>query len=163
MTALGGGYQYRLQKLVQGSHLTESAFQQLPLEFDRTKQALLLNNGTRFPLPGVFVDKGTWPKGSTWARNPIPRQGEYSNGATRPNKTDTDAVGEFPLNLAFGRCPALAVKSASMLLTRGHLVWCRRFAGLGGIPAAMPMGLLGSARLPKSRDGEHGPRHTTEL
>lgn len=93
----GGGYQYRLHKMVPGGRLTERGFQQLPLAFDRTKQALLMNNGTRFPLPGVFVDKGTWPKDSAWARNPIPRQGEYTNGATRPNKTETDAGWvEFP-------------------------------------------------------------------
>lgn len=92
----GGGYQYRLHKFVPGGRLTERGFQQLPLAFDRTKQALLMNNGTRFRLPGVFVDKGTWPKDSTWARNPIPRQGEYTNGATRPNKTETDAVRSPP-------------------------------------------------------------------
>ena len=94
----GGGYQYRLQKLPPpGVPLTEHGFQQLPLEFDRTKQALLMNNGTRYPLPGVFVDEGTWPTKSTWSRNPIPRQGEYSKGAMRPNKTETDAGWvEFP-------------------------------------------------------------------
>ena len=67
--------------------MTEECFQQLPLEFDRTKQALLWNNGTRYPLKGIFVNEGTWPAHSTWARNPVPRQGEYSAGAHRPNAT----------------------------------------------------------------------------
>ena len=38
----GGGYQYRLCKLpAKGELLTEHCFQQLPLEFDRTKQVCL--------------------------------------------------------------------------------------------------------------------------
>jgi hypothetical protein len=85
----GGGYQYRLCKLPgdptpgaapeSAGAVTEHCFQQLPLEFDRAKQALLLNNGSRYPLPGVWVDEGTWPANSTWARNPVPRQGEDSS------------------------------------------------------------------------------------
>ena len=62
--------------------LTEACFQQQPLEFDRTKQALLFNNGTRYPLKGIYVDEGTWPANSTWARNPVPRQGEFSAVST---------------------------------------------------------------------------------
>ena len=69
----GGGYQYRLCKKDAPGGLTEACFQQLPLPFDRTKQALLWNNGTRLPLRGLFVDEGTSPAGSTWARNPVPR------------------------------------------------------------------------------------------
>ena len=30
----------------------------MPLEFVRTKQQLLWNNGTRLSIPGVFLDKG---------------------------------------------------------------------------------------------------------
>eukprot|EP01052_Picozoa_sp_SAG31_P012714 SAG31_NODE_748_length_12390_cov_6.306484_18_plen_135_part_00 len=67
-------YQYRLCKLPGNATpgkppkeaVTEHCFQQLPLEFDRTKQALLLNNGSRYPLEGVWVDRGTWPVNSTW-------------------------------------------------------------------------------------------------
>ena len=54
-----------------------------PLEFVRDKQALLWNNGTRLPIDGIFVDEGTEPKGSTWARNPIPRMGEPSPGCLK--------------------------------------------------------------------------------
>jgi hypothetical protein len=53
--------------------LTEECFMRRPLEFDRTKQQLRWNNGTRLSIPGVWVDRGTNPIGSTWARNPIPR------------------------------------------------------------------------------------------
>ena len=67
-------------------------FQKTPLDFDKTKQALVWNakevpvqagatpppvpsNGTlRLPVPNpVFVSEGTWPKNSMWARDPIPR------------------------------------------------------------------------------------------
>lgn len=86
----GGGYSYRLCKADQ--ELTEECFQKTPLAFDKTKQTLVWNtknvptqagapkpptpaNGTlRLPVPKpVFVDEGTWPKGSMWARDPIPR------------------------------------------------------------------------------------------
>jgi hypothetical protein len=41
----------------------------MPLDFDRTKQTLVWNNGTRWLNDkAVFVDEGTTPKGSTWAR-----------------------------------------------------------------------------------------------
>ena len=61
--------QYRL--CPKDSELTEACFQQHPLDFDRTKQALLFNNGSRYPLKGIFVSEGTKPAGSTWARNPV--------------------------------------------------------------------------------------------
>jgi len=67
----GGGYQYRMAPL--HSDLTEKTFQKMPLEFDTTKQVLVWNNGTRYPIDGIFVNTGTMPAGSTWARNPIPR------------------------------------------------------------------------------------------
>ena len=40
----------------------------MPLQFDRTKQQLRWNNGTRLSIPGAWVDKGTNPIGSTWAK-----------------------------------------------------------------------------------------------
>jgi len=88
----GGGYQYRLCKLDTPGGLTEECFQQTPLEFDVTGQTLVWNTksvpgntsitpavpkgGTlRYPVPHpVFVNTGTWPKGSTWARSPLPRR-----------------------------------------------------------------------------------------
>ena len=88
--------QHRLCKADQ--QLTEECFQQTPLEFDRTKQTLVWNtkaipgadastprvpsNGTlRFPVPHpVFGDEGTWPEGSTWARDPLPRRQDSLEG-----------------------------------------------------------------------------------
>lgn len=52
----GGGYQYRIAPL--SSDLTEKTFQKMPLEFDITKQVLVWNNGTRFPIEGIFVSEG---------------------------------------------------------------------------------------------------------
>lgn len=65
----GGGYQYRL---CEASAVSEACFQSHPLEFVRSKQALVFANGTRLPIPGTFVDRGTLPAGSTWAMLPIP-------------------------------------------------------------------------------------------
>ena len=39
----------------------------------REAQELMWNNGTRLRITGAFVNVGTEPEGSTWARNPIPR------------------------------------------------------------------------------------------
>lgn len=86
----GGGYSYRL--CPRGEALTEECFRKLPLEFDRTRQALLWNNGTsRFALNGTFVDTGTTPVGSVWARNPVPRMGEPSHGCLKPNASSSGA------------------------------------------------------------------------
>jgi len=70
----GGGYQYRLCPA--DSPLTEACFQQTPLDFVREKHAIMWNNGSVHPIPGMFVDASDCavvPEGSTWARNPIPR------------------------------------------------------------------------------------------
>lgn len=78
----GGGYQYRLCPA--SAELTEECFMKTPLEFVREKQALMWNNGTRFAINGTFVDQGTWPKGSTWAMNPIPRIDFDSKSSGQP-------------------------------------------------------------------------------
>jgi hypothetical protein len=62
-------YQYRLCPAEEP--LTEECFMKMPLQFDRTKQQLRWNNGTRLSIPGAWVDKGTNPIGSTWAKNPM--------------------------------------------------------------------------------------------
>jgi hypothetical protein len=92
----GGGYQYRLCPI--SEEPTEECFQRNPLEFDRSKQTLVWNTKAvpgadkttppvpagktlRFPVPNpVFVDKGTWPPGSTWARDPLPRRQDNLDG-----------------------------------------------------------------------------------
>lgn len=68
----GGGYQYRLCPA--DEETTEECFQKMPLDFVRESHAIMWNNGTLFPIKGVFVDGDVViPKFSTWARNPIPR------------------------------------------------------------------------------------------
>eukprot|EP00947_MAST-08B_sp_MAST-8B-sp1_P004909 g4909.t1 len=75
-------YQYRLCPA--GEEPTEACFQRHPLPFDRSKQTLVYNNGTRVPIRGKFVDRGTVPAGSTWARNPIPRTNDDNKGLHDP-------------------------------------------------------------------------------
>eukprot|EP00036_Acanthoecidae_sp_10tr_P012007 CAMPEP_0182917744 /NCGR_PEP_ID=MMETSP0105_2-20130417/1687_1 /TAXON_ID=81532 ORGANISM="Acanthoeca-like sp., Strain 10tr" /NCGR_SAMPLE_ID=MMETSP0105_2 /ASSEMBLY_ACC=CAM_ASM_000205 /LENGTH=475 /DNA_ID=CAMNT_0025054763 /DNA_START=27 /DNA_END=1454 /DNA_ORIENTATION=+ len=107
----GGGYQYRLCPADQ--ELTEECFQKMPLDFDRTKQALVWTNGTRYSIPGVFVDEGTWPQGSTWARNPIPRVNDDNKGLANeagcpgPSGTSGPACLQFapPCPQDTGRLP----------------------------------------------------------
>jgi hypothetical protein len=86
--------------------IRQACFQKTPLDFDRTKQMLVWNtksvpvmpgvkapapppgNGTtlRFPVSHpVFVDVGTWPKGSTWARDPIPRVQDCEQHGVAPH------------------------------------------------------------------------------
>merc|ERR1719460_3571956 len=82
----GGGYQYRLCPA--SEPLTEECFQRHPLEFDRTKQVLKWNNGTlEYPMgdEAVFVDgDAVRPKGSTWARDPLPRIYDSKTGLHDP-------------------------------------------------------------------------------
>jgi len=97
----GGGYQYRL--CPRDAELTEECFQRTPLEFDRSRQALVWNNGTRYPLEGVFVDTGTTPAGSTWARNPVPRfcpgGGVGCQNFIAPCPSDCSGDPECPANM----------------------------------------------------------------
>jgi hypothetical protein len=57
---------------------SEADFQRMPLDFVRGSQAIMWNNGSLYPIPKAakYVDDSVCevvPKGSTWARNPIPR------------------------------------------------------------------------------------------
>ena len=69
-----GGYQYRLAPA--HSKLTESEFQKMPLPFVG-QQGLRWNGGKKHGgkevwFNGTYATSGTMPKGSAWARNPIP-------------------------------------------------------------------------------------------
>jgi len=71
----GGGYQYRLCP-AEKMPCSEKEFQKIPLDFVRSSHAIMWNNGTLYPIKGMFVDGSVCPvvpAGSTWARNPIPR------------------------------------------------------------------------------------------
>jgi len=78
----GGGYIYRLCPA--SEQLTEECFFRTPLEFVRTGQQLEWANGTRYPIEGTWVDEGTYPGGSTWAMNPIPRINFDSHSSGQP-------------------------------------------------------------------------------
>jgi len=89
----GGGYQYRLCPATE--ELNENCFMRNPLDFVRDKSALEWKNGTRLSIPGVYVDEGIIPVGSTWARNPIPfiygtHEGCYNT--TNENATDINGL-----------------------------------------------------------------------
>ena len=53
--------------------LSEECFQKHPLDFVETEQAILFANGSKHPIKGTFVNKGTQPEGSTWSMLPIVR------------------------------------------------------------------------------------------
>lgn len=95
----GGGYSYRLCPA--NETLTEECFQRTPLEFDRTKQVLKWNNGTlQYPMgdKAIFVDGNvTYPRGSTWARNPIPRIWDSKVGLHNPSACPGPSTRAHPL------------------------------------------------------------------
>lgn len=76
----GGGYSWRLCK--KGGEVSEECFQQNVLRFAGNVSWLQYSDKIpnrkgfiklpRFELPLVIVAEGTFPKGSQWARNPIP-------------------------------------------------------------------------------------------
>jgi len=73
---MGGGYAYRLcPKTNDGSSgLTEECFQRHHLEFAGDESWLQMgsNRSNRTAIKATRVSQGTFPKGSTWTKNPIP-------------------------------------------------------------------------------------------
>eukprot|EP00937_MAST-01D_sp_MAST-1D-sp2_P000201 g201.t1 len=93
----GGGYQYRLCPL-EKMPCSEADYQQMPLEFVRDAHAIMWNNGSLLPIPGKFVDDSVCtvvPKGSTWARNPIPRIHTDNVGMAFMGKCFPQEPGEY--------------------------------------------------------------------
>eukprot|EP00912_Choanoflagellata_sp_UC4_P000020 UC4_evm3s13 len=68
----GGGYSYRLCKNDGTSLVTEECFQKNSLSFYGKNSTLQHINGSRFEIPRVMLNVGTYPPNSQWARNPIP-------------------------------------------------------------------------------------------
>ena len=79
----GGGYAYRLCRRTSANNmdLDEKCFQQTHLDFVGSTQAVVgctASNAThctapyRTEFPAMYTNKGTHPRGSMWARNPIP-------------------------------------------------------------------------------------------
>lgn len=73
----GGGYSYRL--CPKSEPLTEACFQKMPLEFVNGSGALRWDgpHGTTENIAWPYLKTGTYPPGSSWARNPIPRQNMF--------------------------------------------------------------------------------------
>jgi hypothetical protein len=68
----GGGYSYRLCPA--SKNLTEECFQQHPLDFVGDSHFIQWgpDKSTRMSIPAMYTKDGTYPKGSQWARIPIP-------------------------------------------------------------------------------------------
>ena len=81
----GGGYQYRLCPA--GEPLNEACFQKTPLPFDRSRKQLFRwggLDGTKAWFDGDYVSEGTNPPGSTWVKNPIPRNDGFTGAGFAP-------------------------------------------------------------------------------
>jgi hypothetical protein len=83
----GGGYSYRLCPL--SSNLTEACFQQTPLQFVHSAQAIVDRNNKVTPINGTFISEGTTPPGSEWAMIPIPPTALGPRCIPGPNDTAT--------------------------------------------------------------------------
>ena len=85
----GGGYSYRLCKLpTEGRKgLTEECFQQTPLRFvgDKSWAQYGEDKSKRQEFDAVRTDKGTFPEGSQWTKNPIPACNGLSGGYNDPH------------------------------------------------------------------------------
>ena len=66
----GGGYQYRICKA--NGNVSEACFQANPLRFAGETSWIAYPDGTRSAFPMAKVAQGTFPKGSEWARDPVP-------------------------------------------------------------------------------------------
>lgn len=78
-----GGYSYRLCKKDGKGEVSEDCFQKTQLDFVGDKSWLLWPNGTRLEVPLKKTNVGTFPKGSWWARNPIPVCTDCVQGGTK--------------------------------------------------------------------------------
>ena len=73
----GGGYIYRLAPA--DGPLTEDNFNKIPLPFVG-EQMFRWGGTTTLNFTGTYVNEGTTPAGSTWARNPVPRNDVAQTG-----------------------------------------------------------------------------------
>ena len=69
---------------------------------DSSTPAVPKNGTLRWPVPKpVFVDKGTWPEGSTWARDPLPRRQDGRAGLHNASSCPGSRALSGPGCLAF--------------------------------------------------------------
>eukprot|EP00658_Telonema_sp_P-2_P009396 TRINITY_DN13521_c0_g1_i5.p1 TRINITY_DN13521_c0_g1~~TRINITY_DN13521_c0_g1_i5.p1 ORF type:complete len:373 (-),score=70.98 TRINITY_DN13521_c0_g1_i5:444-1562(-) len=86
--------------------LTEECFQEHPLDFVPSKQAIVTRNNTLIPVDGVFVSQGTYPPGSMWSMIPLPPDWLGPRCLAGPNDTDSTPYGcqDWEKNLVDGEC-----------------------------------------------------------
>jgi len=88
----GGGYSYRLCPA--GEPLTEACFQRTPLDFVTDAQGLVFQGtSSHLPVEGTFVTEGTTPRGSMWAKLPIPSTALGPRCIAGPKDTDSTPNG----------------------------------------------------------------------
>uniref|UniRef100_A0A7M5VCW4 Chitin-binding type-4 domain-containing protein n=1 Tax=Clytia hemisphaerica TaxID=252671 RepID=A0A7M5VCW4_9CNID len=96
----GGGYSFRLCKMPEQGRkaLTEECFQQTPLRFVGDRQWVQYgeDQSTRYEFPAVRTDKGTFPPGSQWTKNPIPACNGLGGGYNDPNPNKCSNGTQFP-------------------------------------------------------------------
>lgn len=83
----GGGYAWRLCRKNKSEKLSEACFAAGHLEFDDPHRSWIqygANVSNRTAIKAVRVSTGTYPKGSTWTRNPIPACAGPSGGVGTP-------------------------------------------------------------------------------
>ena len=97
----GGGYSYRLCKQTPGKNLTEECFQQTPLKFaTETTEIKVLDGSGRpsFFINATTTNKGTFPTGSQWRKNPIPMcncdVGAYCEGSQHSTATEVEPLND---------------------------------------------------------------------
>lgn len=92
----GGGFQYRLCPA--NSSLSEECFQSNPLEFVGNTQDIVDPAGKVVSVvKAIRTSTGTWPKGSTWTRNPFPM--DKGVGTPLPGLPEVFGRGPFRYGL----------------------------------------------------------------
>lgn len=88
----GGGYAYRLCPV--GEALTESCFQSYHLAFADNMTTVRYADGRTLDIPAIRTAIGTFPAGSQWTRNPIPKDTAFF-----PAPFPGGSGGDWPFSL----------------------------------------------------------------
>ena len=118
----GGGYSYRLCKVPEEGtgYLTEECFQQTPLDFVGEKQWVQYGQDidSRVEFFANRTNKGTYPKGSQWTKNPIPACYRVDGGFFSPECDELQFPEPAPGLSGFGN----TIKDPSSPRFKFHIV-----------------------------------------